>query len=134
MSLMSEDNHKIYFSPELSDRERACFETGIKLGALYHILCGIPISSNEDIIKSIEKGIESAVSCQPYVKSVKINLDKEKIKGEKATQFDYDEITGKIIRAEIILEYESIEILAKIDWVENLQYPLMFIEKISEED
>ena len=129
---MSNNNYKIYFSPELSDTERACFETGIKLGALFHILCGIPISSNENVVKSIEKGIESAISCQPYVKSIKINLNRDKIVGDKSTQFDYDEISGKIIRAEIVLEYESIEVLAKIDWVEDLQYPLMFIEKIQD--
>ncbi|MCK4687704.1 MAG: dihydroneopterin aldolase, partial [Candidatus Lokiarchaeota archaeon] len=111
-------------------RERACFESGIKLGALYHILCGIPIQSNESIIQSIEKGIEAAISCQPFVRSVKINLDREKISGEKSTEFDYDEISGKIIRVELIIQYESIEIVAKIDWVENMQYPLMFIEKI----
>lgn len=127
---MTKNNEKIFFSPDLSIRERACFESGIKLGALYHILCGIPIQSNESIIQSIEKGIEAAISCQPFVKSVKINLDREKISGEKSTEFDYDEISGKIIRVELIIQYESIEIVAKIDWVENMQYPLMFIEKI----
>ncbi len=125
-------NEKIYFSPELTDRERACFETGIKLGALYHILCGIPIRSNKKIIDSIESGIEAAISCQPFVKDVKIQLDREKILRDKSTQFDYDEISGKIIRAEVTLEYESVEIVAKIDWVEDLQYPLMFIEKIKQ--
>jgi len=123
---------RIYFSPELSKRERACFESGIKLGALYHILCGIPISSNNDTISSIERGIESAIACQPFVKSVKINLDRKKISGDKSTQFDYDEITGKIIQAQLILEYELVEICAKIEWVENMEYPLMFIEKINE--
>ena len=131
---MTEKNEKIYFSSDLSNRERACFETGIKLGALYHILCGIPISTNENIIYSIEKGIEAAISCQPYVKSIKINLDKEKIKGDKKTQFEYDEVSGKIIRAELVIKYESIEILAKVDWIEDLNYPLMFIEKIKEID
>ena len=129
---MPKNSEKIYFSPELSKRERACFETGIKLGALYHILCGIPISSNNDTISSIEKGIESAISCQPYVKSVNINLDRKKISGNKSTQFDYDEITGKIIQAQLVLEYESIEILAKIEWIKDMEYPLMFIEKINE--
>jgi len=131
---MANDINKIYFAPDLSDRERACFETGIKLGAIYHILCGIPISSENKVISSIEKGIEAAISCQPYVKSVKARLSKEKIKGNKATQFDYDEITGKIIRAEVVIKYESVEVLAKIDWIEELQYPLMFIEKISVKD
>ena len=127
---MSKNNENIYFSPDLTDRERACFESGIKIGALYHILCGIPISNDENILKNIEKGIESSISCQPFVKSVKINLDRGKIFGNKSNQFDYDEITGKIIRAELIIEYESVEILAKVEWVENMQFPLMFIEKI----
>ena len=129
---MIKKNDKIYFSPNLSLRERASFETGIKLGALYHILCGIPISSDEKIISSVEKGIEAAISCQPYVKSVKIELVKDKIVGNKSTPFDYDEITGKIIRAELLIKYEDIEVLAKIDWIEEMQYPLMYIEKISQ--
>ena len=126
------DKSKIYFPSDLKIRERACFETGIKLGALYHILCGIPISSNEEVINSLEKGIEKSISCQPYVKQIKINLARHLINGKKSDEFDYDEITGKIIRAELILEFEEVEITAKIDWVEDLEYPLMFIEKIVE--
>ncbi|MHA2037124.1 MAG: dihydroneopterin aldolase family protein [Promethearchaeota archaeon] len=128
---MSENIENIYFSPDLTNRERACFETGIKLGALYHIMSGIPISSDDKIIRSIEKGIEAAISCQPYVESIMIFLDKDKIVASKNTPFNYDEISGKIIRAELILRYEDIEVLAKVDWIEELQYPLMFIEKIS---
>ena len=125
-------NEKIFFSSDLTERERACFETGIKLGALYHILCGIPITKDEEVIHSIENGIETAISCQPYVQSVKIMLDREKILGDKSTEFNYDEITGKIIRAEIIIKYETIKVVAKIDWIEEMQYSLMYIEKIHE--
>lgn len=120
-----------YFPTNLSERERACFEVGIKLGALYHILCGLPISSNVDIIKSIEKGIEASISCQPYVKNIKIHLNKDKIIGDKKTEFAYDDISGEIINAEIDLEYESVKIKAAIKWIEDLRYPLMYIEKIS---
>ena len=129
---MPKVNEKIYFSSDLSERERACFETGIKLGALYHILCGIPIQKDEKILNSIERGIESAISCQPYVKSVKIFLDRDRISGKKESEFDYDEISGKIIQAEVNIEYESIIVVAKVKWVEELDYPLMFIEKIQE--
>ena len=131
---MVKTNEKIFFSPDLTERERACFETGIKLGALYHILCGIPITSDKKVINSIEEGIEAAISCQPYVKSVKIHLDREKISGVKASEFDYDEITGRIIRAEIIVEYESVQVVAKVEWIDELEYPLMFIEKILEKN
>jgi len=131
---MAKTNEKIFFSPDLTERERACFETGIKLGSLYHILCGIPITSDKKVINSIEEGIETAILCQPYIKSVKIHLDREKISGTKASEFDYDEITGKIIRAEIIVEYESVQVVAKVEWIDELEYPLMFIEKIHEKD
>lgn len=130
---MPKTNEKIFFSPNLTERERACFEAGIKLGALYHILSGIPIQNNEKIIKSIETGIEAAISCQPFVKSVKVNLDRTKIIGQKDSEFDYDEISGKIIRAEVLLQYESITIVAKVEWKDELEYPLMYIEKIQGE-
>jgi hypothetical protein len=127
---MSNRKEDSYFTSDINDRERACFEVGIKLGALYHILCGIPISSNPRVIESIENGIEASISCQPYVKSVKINLNREKIQGTKATEFDYDELTGTLIAATVVLEFNAIEITAKVKWIEELKYPLMFIEEI----
>jgi hypothetical protein len=127
---MSNSKENAYFSSDIDDRERACFEIGIKLGALYHILCGMPISSDPNIIESIEKGIEASISCQPYVKSVNIKIAREKIQGDKSTEFEYDEITGNIITAIVVLEYNLVEITAKIEWIEELKYPLMFIEKI----
>ncbi|MFW9950042.1 MAG: dihydroneopterin aldolase family protein [Candidatus Thorarchaeota archaeon] len=127
---MSNGKENFYFASDISDRERACFEIGIKLGALYHILCGLPISSNPRVIESIEKGIEESISCQPYVKSVKININRDKIQGSKETEFDYDELSGILIGATVVLEFNSVEITAKIKWIEELKYPLMFIEKI----
>lgn len=131
---MGNGKENSYFTPGVTDRERACFEVGIKLGALYHILCGIPISSNPEIVESIEKGIEASISCQPYVKSVKININRNKIQGTKATEFDYDELSGALIAATVVLEFNSIEITAKVKWIEELEYPLMFIEEIKNEN
>ena len=128
---MSDDKENAYFPPDLSDRERASFEIGIKLGALYHILCGMPISSNSSVINSIEKGIEASISCQPYVKSVKININRNQIQGDKSSEFEDDEITGKYIEAVVVLEFKTVEIKAKIEWIDELKYPLMFIEKLS---
>ena len=131
---MSNDKENAFFPSDLSDRERASFEIGIKLGALYHILCGMPVSTNSDVIDSIERGIEASISCQPYVKSVKLNINREQIKGDKSSEFEYDEITGKHIEAKVVLEFKSVEIIAKIEWIEELKYPLMYIEKISNKD
>jgi len=131
---MSNHKENAFFPSDLSDRERASFEIGIKLGALYHILCGMPVSTNSDVIDSIERGIEASISCQPYVKSVKLNINREQIKGDKSSEFEYDEITGKHIEAKVVLEFKSVEIIAKIEWIEELKYPLMYIEKISNKD
>ncbi|MFO8018115.1 MAG: dihydroneopterin aldolase family protein [Promethearchaeia archaeon] len=129
---MVEKKENLYFSEDLNFRERACFEAGIKLGALYHILCGIPISSNTAVINSIEKGIEAAIGCQPYVNSVSVNLNEEKIIGSKEHQFDYDEITGKLISARLEVKYETVTVKARVSWAEELDYPLMYIEEIKE--
>lgn len=129
---MKDHDENIYFSSDLSNRERATFEVGIKLGALYHLLSGVPISSDRKVIELIEKGFEASISCQPFVKSVKLNILKDKIEGNKSTEFDYDEISGDKIKAEVVIEYKSVKVVARIEWIENLEYPLMFIEKIEE--
>lgn len=126
----TEEKIKIHFAKDLTDKERATFETGIKLGALYHILCGIPINANENVIKSIENGIEQAISCQPYVKSVKINLRRENLKGIKENEFDYDEISGKTIEADLVVQFRKVEVKAKIEWIKELEYPLMYISEL----
>lgn len=128
----TEEKIKIHFVKDLTDKERATFETGIKLGALYHILCGIPINTNENVIKSIEIGIEQAISCQPYVKSVKINLRRENLKGKKENEFDYDEISGKTIEADLVVQFKKVEVKAKIKWIEDFEYPLMYIAELNE--
>ncbi len=126
----TEEKLEIHFTKDLKDKERATFETGIKLGALYHILCGIPINTNENVIKSIENGIEQAISCQPYVKSVKINLRRENLKGIKENEYDYDEISGKTIEADLVVQFKNIEVKAKIKWINELEYPLMYISEL----
>ncbi|MHA1473285.1 MAG: dihydroneopterin aldolase family protein, partial [Promethearchaeota archaeon] len=63
-----------------------------------------------------------------------LNINREQIQGDKSSEFEYDEITGKHIEAKIVLEFKSVEVIAKIEWIEELKYPLMFIEKILNKD
>jgi hypothetical protein len=123
-----------FFPSDISDRERACFEVGIKLGALYHIASGMPVTADRTTLKNIEKGIESSISCQPYVKSVKIHLDEENIRGNKMNQFDYDEICGRNLKAEIALEYKNVHVIAIVEWIKKVDYPLMYIASIKVQD
>jgi len=61
-----------------------------------------------------------------------LDIIKDKIEGNKSTELDYDEINGEKIKAMVTIEYKSIKVVAKIEWIDKLQYPLMFIEEIEE--
>jgi hypothetical protein len=73
------------------DREKAAFEAGIKLGALYHQWIGTPFS--KELIPIIEKTMEGSVSSQPFVTNVKVSLVRERI---KENLFGYSEVTGDV--------------------------------------
>ena len=65
-----------YFS-NISHRERAIFEGGISMGALFHQFIGTPVSikSAENLEKSMEKSLE----LQPCINKVIVKINKEKL-------------------------------------------------------
>ncbi len=58
---MNEEN---YFK-NLTDRERAIFEGGISMGALFHQFVGTPVSINT--VESLEKAIVDSILLQPAI-------------------------------------------------------------------
>ena len=124
MILKKSDDYFATISPEV----RAAFELGIKFGALYHTSIGRPIRNDPKTIADIENGIRASISCQPYVKSVSV-----KIVGDldSSKEFKYGEISGQNLYAEIVIEYDGVEIHGKLEWIPELNYPLMYIEKIN---
>jgi hypothetical protein len=70
----------------ITERDRAIFEAGIKLGALYHQWVGTPISKKS--AETIESAIEKAVILQPFV--------------EQITVFGYSELSGLMFDVEIV--------------------------------
>ena len=72
--IMNEDD---YFK-NLTYRERAIFEGGISMGALFHQFVGTPVSV--DTIASLEKAIEESILLQPAIVDVDVKLNKEMIK------------------------------------------------------
>jgi hypothetical protein len=80
-----------------SDRERAVFEAGIKLGALYHQWVGTPVSRYT--ASSIETAIEKAVILQPFVEEVTVNLDRSLM---TENMFGYSELSGLMFDVRII--------------------------------
>jgi dihydroneopterin aldolase len=86
-----------FSSDRPNDRERAIFEAGIKLGALYHQWVGTPIS--QESAASVESAIEKAVILQPFVEEITVRLDRSLM---KKNVFGYSELSGFMFDVEIV--------------------------------
>ncbi len=108
------------------DKERALFEVGIKLGALYHQYVGMPI--NPDMLDELERVIEKSVSLQPYVKNVKVSIDREMVQ-KGLNEFGYCELEGKMLDVRVEVQYKSAKVVGRIKYDEARDYPMMFVEE-----
>lgn len=116
------DPARKYFDPGVTDRERAVFEGGITLGALYHQFIGASIHD----VKVLERAIEQAAIAQPFVESadVEITLPKRKPK----PPYVYPELTGKMLSITLTTKYGGARARLGMRHVPGLDYPLMYIE------
>ncbi|HDD60733.1 MAG: dihydroneopterin aldolase family protein [Thermoplasmata archaeon] len=124
-----EDIAKEYFS--CGDRERAAFEAGIKLGTIYHQFIGAPISLRN--AASLEKAIEEGCRVQPFVESCRVRIDREKIRA-KRSEYKYTTLSPSMLDVELTIRYRRVRLTARLKWIDELRYPLMFIERIEEID
>ena len=113
----------------INDRDNALFESGIKLGALYHQFVGTPVSP--ETASGLEEAIKKSISLQPYVKSVEVSIDSEMI-AESLNGFGYCELEGRMLDVEVIVLVGSVEVHAGIAYDRDLEYPTMFVKQVIE--
>lgn len=116
-----------YFS-NISHRERAIFEGGISMGALFHQFIGTPVSIKN--AETLEKSMEKSLELQPCINRVIVKINKEKLE-ELNTNFDYVSLSGDMLDVKILSEFKGIRALVRMQYQEDLKYPLMYIEQIS---
>jgi hypothetical protein len=104
----------------ISDREKAAFEAGIKLGALYHQWIGAPVSPQT--AASLETAMEKSVSLQPFVEEVRVRLDRERI---PLNPFGYGEVRGE--QLEVLLSTKVHDARCRAALTYENGYPLMKI-------
>ena len=109
----------------VTDRERAAFEAGIKLGALYHQWVGTPVSPAT--AGYLEKAMERAISLQPAVESVRVHLDRSLM---SPNAFGYSEVSGLMLDAEITTRLGTTRCRATLTRTED--YPLMSLVSCDE--
>jgi hypothetical protein len=121
MKLEENEIFNSYFK-NLSDRERAVFEGGITLGALFHQFVGTPISlKNKEIL---EKSIEEAMKNQPCVEDINVEIVGD-LKEDKYVSLD-----GNMLNVELKIKIDNTVALLKLKYIKELDYPLMYVEEI----
>ena len=122
------DVDKEYFS-NITTRERAIFEGAISMGALFHQFVGTPINKNTK--ESIEKAMEESMKLQPAIEDVNVKIRFDKLE-ESMTEFEYTSLTGDMLDVRIYTKVDNVTAVIRIEFIEELNYPLMYVEKIEE--
>ncbi len=115
---------------EINNRDKAVFEAGIKLGALYHQFSGTPINTNT--IDGLARIIEESIGLQPFVRSVSVIIDEEMVEKKQNPEFGYCELEGRMLHVSLQVLYKNIIAHAELKFDEENDYPLMSIKKVEE--
>ena len=118
-----------YFS-NITKRERAIFEGAISMGALFHQFVGTPVNKNTK--ESLEKAMEESLNLQPAIDNVEVKIRFDKLE-ESMTEFDYTSLTGDMLDVKIYTKVENVTATIRIEFIEELNYPLMYVEDIAED-
>ncbi|MBQ2666447.1 dihydroneopterin aldolase family protein [Methanobrevibacter sp.] len=122
------DVDKEYFS-NITPRERAIFEGAISMGALFHQFVGTPV--NKDTKESLERAMEESLNLQPAIEKVEVEISFEKLE-ESMTEFDYTSLTGDMLDVKIHTKVDDVAAIIRIEFIEELNYPLMYVEDIED--
>ena len=109
-----------------TETEIACFESGVKLGSLYHQFSGTPISLSS--IESLSSAIEKSILNQPHCTNVSVEISEEVVEKSVNDDFGYAELKGDMMAVRIKIQYKDTEVVSKMK-VER-GYPLMFVESV----
>lgn len=116
------DPSRKYFN--CTDRERAIFESGIKLGAIFHQFIGVPV--NDSNRKDMENAIEKSIKLQPFVENISVKIN---IEGQRNTSFQYVSLSGDMLDVRLAIRYNDQEVKARMQYMQDLNYPLMYLEE-----
>lgn len=129
MEAFNLDVDKEYFS-NITTRERAIFEGAISMGALFHQFVGTPINKNTK--KSLETSMEESLKLQPAIEDVEVKIRFDKLE-ESMTEFDYTSLNGDMLDVKIHTKVDNVKAIIRIEFIEELNYPLMYVEDIIED-
>lgn len=81
-----------------SAAERAAFEAGIKLGALYHQFIGTPVTPRS--ARGLERAMEAALEAMPFCARARVSIDRAALR-RTLNRFGYTELKGPMLRVKV---------------------------------
>src|SRR5881296_2481309 len=121
---MAADPTRKYFAG--TDRDRAAFEAGIKLGSIAHQYVGTPLT--EATAPSLERAIEAATRVQPLVERVRVRINRERM--QIRGPFKYGVLTEDLLDVEVAVRVEAARAVGVLRYVPELDYPLMYLKDV----
>src|SRR5437870_13006825 len=121
---MAADPTRKYFAG--TDRDRAAFEAGIKLGSIVHQYVGSPLTSAS--AASLEPASEAATRVQPLVERVRVRIDKERMRTRGP--YKYGVLTEDLLDVEVSVRVGKERAVGALRYVPELDYSLMYLKAI----
>jgi hypothetical protein len=118
----------------MTERERAIFEGAISLSAIRHQFVGIPVTSNPDVLHALEKAISETMKVQPYKTDVKAHIDVAGMMGRTSDPYDYGTLKGRHLDVTVVTQYGKARATSRMRYIPELDFTLMFVEKVEELD
>ena len=100
------------------------------MGTIYHQFVGVPLSTEN--VGTLEKAIEAGCLVQPFVEKVTVKIDRSRLR-RKRGQYDYVSLTGDMLDVSLVVKYKGSTVKASMKFIEEMNYPLMFIESVKKE-
>ncbi|PKL71370.1 MAG: dihydroneopterin aldolase, partial [Methanobacteriales archaeon HGW-Methanobacteriales-2] len=82
-----------------------------------------------DSAPSLEKAIEESLTLQPCINNVQVSINREML--EKAdNEYEYLSLTGDMLDVRVSSQYQEVNAVVRMHYIEELQYPLMYVEEV----
>jgi dihydroneopterin aldolase len=81
---------------------------------------GTPVSL--ETAAGLEEAMQECISLQPYVKKVSVCINRQML---KENFFGYGELEGRMIVAQVQIDYEGEVVIARLKFDAKKNYPLM---------
>jgi hypothetical protein len=76
--------------------------------------------------------MEESLKLQPAIEDVDVTIRFDKLE-QSMTEFEYTSLTGDMLDVKIYTKVENVKATIRIEFIEELNYPLMYVEDITED-